>query len=145
MNGLNLNNKAWISESLNSSPFAIHPSYLPFQSHLPVHPQVNLLSNHHQIFSFLPLAHTIPSSLSNCYPSSKISLKTTTFQNSFYLSVRIVLSVCLWPGRFYFFLHCSCWTPGRHGCILLNWGSGSLVPALYTTGAHQWCVWIDGL
>ena len=82
-------------ESLNSSPFAIHLSYLPFQSHVPVHPQVNLLSNHHQILSFLPLAHTIPSSLSNCYPSSKISLKTTTFQNSFYLSVRIVLSVCL--------------------------------------------------
>lgn len=85
MDGLNLNNKTLMSESLNSSPFTIFPSFLPFQSHIPVHPQVNLLYNQQQIFSFLPLARIIPSSLSNCYPSCKISLKTTTFQNSFYL------------------------------------------------------------
>lgn len=76
---------------------------IPLQPHIPVHPQINLLSNHHQTFPFLSLACTIPSSLTNCYPYSKISLKTTTFQKTKQNTTfqrRLFLSTLTWSCQF---------------------------------------------
>lgn len=150
--GRESHNKTWRSEPRIQVPSPNAPD-IPLQPHIPVHPQINLLFNHHQTFPFLSLACTIPSSLTKYYPYSKISLKTTTFQKKQTPLFREVFFCLLWPGHVNFFLlwipiplltldpdmgmSYSFENPRASACL---WNRDIYYGGILVS-AHQWCVW----